>query len=78
MVPGALGSTAMLGLKRLHKHPYWRHIFSRHKLRGDWITWSFGRCWWLRIGRVILRAEYMRPNAKSEGASGFIAKLPLD
>lgn len=48
---------------RMEPGPYWGHLFSRHKLRGDWITWSFGRCWWLRIGRVILRAEYIRPNA---------------
>lgn len=37
---------------------YWKHLFSRYKLRGDWITWCFNlKPGWFRIGKLIFRWE---------------------
>ena len=32
----------------------------RYKLHG-WLTWCFNRVGWIRIGRVMLRWEYIAP-----------------
>lgn len=42
---------------RRRSAPYFRHLFSRYKLRGAIATWCLKKRGWFRVGRVILRWE---------------------
>jgi len=39
---------------------YWSHLFSRHKLRGKYITWILDPTWgWVRVCRMQFSWRYI-------------------